>query len=147
MVINNRVPNRAAATVSGPGAGIAPGLVGQLGKDLIRDGTVGLFVGVGNRIKAPNQLTRIGIVSRHITAHTQLSTAITNNDFVFNHSRGTSNRVGLALINGDVAPNYSTRLGVQSFQSTVKYSDKYLAFVDRQTAVNHVTTAFGRVFS
>ena len=147
MVINNGIPNRAATAVGGPGAGITPSLIGQFGKNLIRDGAVGLFVGVGHRVKTPHQIAGIGIVSSHIATHTQLGTAITNNNFVLNHSRRAGNGVRLALINGDVAPNHSTRLGVQSFQSTVEDADKYLTFVHRQAAVHHVTAAFGRVFA
>ena len=131
MVIDNRVPNRTAATVSGPGTGITPGLVGQLGENLIRNGTIGFFIGVGHGVKTPDQIPGVGIVSRHIAAHTQLGAAITNNDFVLNHSRGAGNGVRLALVNGDVAPNHSTGLGVEGFQSTVKDPDKDLAFVNR----------------
>ena len=145
MVVDNGIPDRSATAVGDPGAGITPGVIGQTRQGFVADSAVGRLVRIRHGIKTPDQFTGIGVIGGNVTTHAQFGAAVANHDLVLHHPGGAGNGVGLALVNRHHAPDHVTGLGIQGLQAAVEYPDKDFAFINGQSAVDHVATALGGI--
>ena len=146
-VIDNGIPCGTTTAIGYPSPVVTPGFVGQLGKDGIRGGAVGLLLGIGHGVKAPYQLATLHVVGRHITPDTQLASCVTNDHHVFENTRRPGNGVGLGLIHGDLTPDHLTGCGIQRLKTAVKDTNKHFAVMHCHTAVDDVAAPFGSVFA
>ena len=142
FVIDDRVPDRAAAAIGDPCAVIAPCVIGEFCEDRIGGCAVRLLVRVRHRVEAPVEVTCLSVISRQVATDAELSAAIPDEDVAFNDARGASDRVRLGLVDGDDAPFHFAGFSVEGLEAAIDHADKDLAIIDSDAAVHDVTAGF-----
>ncbi len=106
-VIGHRVPDGAAAAIRPPLA--RPGFRRILERLA--------FEAVGrvarHRVETPVEFPRVRVIRAHVAAHTEIRTAVADNDPSLDDSRGTGNRVGRLAVDGIDAPAHIAGCRVQ----------------------------------
>ena len=142
LVIDDRVPDRAAATICDPCAIIAPCLIREFFEDRVRGGAVRFLVRVRDGVEAPVQITRFGVIGRKIAANSKLCAAIADQHIAFDDARGAGDRVWLGLVDGDLAPFDLARFSVERLKAAINHTEIDLAIIDSDAAVHDIATRF-----
>ena len=137
-VVDDRVPDRAAAAsrppLAGPGLGGHPHrLVLESVRRVARHG-----------VEAPRPLAGLRVVGVDVAADAVLGAAVADDDLALRDPRRAGDRVHRVLGHGHRGPDLFARLGVDGDQAAVERGGDHLAAVERRSAVHGVAAGLHR---
>ena len=115
-VIRHRIPHGPAATerppVALPGGLGAPQMRRCIGARPVRDG-----------VEAPESLSVVAVVRRHIAAYAHLPAGVTDDHPAVDHARRAGDCIRLGSIHGQLRPDQPSGLSVERDQSAIQRSE------------------------
>src|SRR6266403_4749118 len=97
-------------------------------------------------IEAPNEISRLRIISGNVPTDAHFRTAVPDDHLTFHHARRTGNRVTHLWIDRQSFPNRFTGGGVESDQSSIQCPHKYLPPPPSHASIHNITTRVHRPF-
>ncbi len=137
-VVGDGIPRGSARALLEPLAGVFPGL-----RRLLHRLGFERLVGIaGNRVRAPVELTAVGIVGGHVTSHAELRAAVADQHTSRRHPRRSRDRVRLVLLGRALFPDDVPGGRVERGEPPVERRRIDLPFVDGHAAIDHVAAGF-----